>query len=1354
MSYSMVRAAEKAYVNANYLVALDLYRKLAGQLGKKNFEVNIRLCEKKIANISKNIKRANHLFYKKGNLTEVLNIFDGLLDQKVVLDKQQRDLYSFVKGIYRLRNGWDVPPVQPNAGFFTKNKRILYCLHQSVPHTTNGYSTRAHGIASGLQDFGWKVYATTRSGFPYDVGGKDLNKGYHECNVGNITYTAVAGWSLNKTPLDQYLAQVADHFFREAQTKGAEIIVAASNHITALPALVAARRLGLPFVYEVRGLWEITQASVEPQWDNSERFKVMRHLETQVASEADFLITLTSELADELVDRGVDRRKIAIVPNAADTEIFQPCEPSPAIQDKLRLESGVPVIGYAGSAVAYEGLDLLLEALANLTRKSIDYIFILVGDGKVLEFIKAQAKTLGIEQQCRFVGRVPFDEIPVYLSCMDIMPIPRLSSKVTEMVSPLKPLEAMAMGKTVVLSDVSPHKTLAGNNERAYLFEKDNATALTNVLMFLIENPEKRLQAGQAASKWIRKERTWKAVTNAYNKVLSGVKDTLKISNLNDSLKHIKLKDVTLGVIADHFTTSTLASAVRILPLAPDSWQYLLEHHKVDAIFVESAWKGNGGQWHRKVGYYSDGEFQALSNLLSYCRKRNIPSLFWNKEDPVHFERFRKAASLCDHVFTTDSRRIIPYLRGLNVLTKTVSSLPFYASPKIHNLLPSTRKWNHTVAYGGTYYGKRYPDRTEWMDKIMSAAAPLGLTIYDRQHSDPESPYKYPAGLETYVAGHLDYEDMIQAYKAHPVQVNVNSVLDSPTMFSRRVMEIAACGTPIISGPAMGMNRYLEGQAFIIENESEASQTIDDLLNCPSYRWRTAITGARSVMRAHTTELRLTQMLRTAGIVIEAPSIPVLGLIVVEMTESAAKKIVSQSLLPKCIQAKKWQGRAKRILESHDIQCDIKKSIVPDAWLLAQTSAGLEMIETEDFEDLAWTLHYSPYIVCGFDRSGRLADGAWSGVTTVDVGVDESLLLVKSHLNDYNTLVQLTKDEQKLVLRKPLAEISQRPNVPSKKKLLIAGHDLKFIKPFYSYFSKANFHIMLDFWESHTKHNEVISKRLLTQADVIFCEWMLGNAIWYAKNKKKDQKLIGRFHAQELRSPFFDNVPFHNFNKVMFVGPHMLRKAKMRNSSLQKNGLVIYNGVDVKILQEQRKQREGDKTLGFVGIVPQNKRLDKALDILTELRKNDRSYILRVKGKRPEDYPWMHNRTEEMNWYKEQYQRIENDPLLQDAVFFDLHGNDMPEWYANIDFVLSTSDFESFHFTIADGAAAGCIPIILPWEGADEIYPKEWVVKDVSEAVDRIKLGRDAYNIDEISNVSFKSFSIDRISEKMISTMQ
>jgi glycosyltransferase involved in cell wall biosynthesis/spore maturation protein CgeB len=1333
MGVFRVKAAATAFTEGRYADALSLYRQLADLLGEKNFRANIEMCERRLGalkeksdsptNTAPSFAAISHAFYQRGELSSTQVALNQLLEQGEKFDKKQREFKAFVDGLLRLKAGWPLPPRQPNPGFFTRNRHILYCLHQSVPYSTNGYSTRSHGIAVGLQQLGWKVRAATRPGFPWDGGGiTGLNKGYHEAKVDGVTYCAVAGWNINNTPLDRYLAEAADHYLREAQTSGAELIVAASNHITALPALMAARRLGLPFVYEVRGLWEVTQASTQPDWAGSERYHLMRSLEQQAALEADLVITLTEELANELISWGVARERIVLVSNAVDLDRFRPMPPDQAIVKELSLKPGVPVIGYAGSAVAYEGLELLLEALAHLKQEGENFVFVLVGDGKVMDTVKARAKTLRLENNCRFTGRVPFDQVPRYLSCMDIMPVPRLASAVTEMVSPLKPLEAMAMGKAVVLSDVSPHKAMAGSNERARLFRKNNVQDLVRTLRLLMHDPAERARLGKAARAWVEKERSWSHVTRVYDEALLRVR---RASPAAFSIQNAKtLEQITLGLIADQFTTDTLASTVRVLPLSPENWRQELASQPIDALFVESAWKGNGGQWHRKVGYYSEEEFATLSELIEHCRRNGIPTLFWNKEDPVHFDRFRKAASLCDHVFTTDSRRIIPYLATPGAHTQTASSCPFFASPKIHNPLPSTRAWQPTAAYGGTYYGVRYPERTEYLDKIMSAAAPLGLTVYDRQHTDLDSPYKYPSGLGGYVVGGLSYEEMIQAYKAHPVQINVNSVFDSPTMFSRRVVEIAACGTPLVSGPALGMNRYLEGAVQVIHTETEAAQALENLLHHPAYRWRIAMRGVRAVMRAHTTQHRLIQMLRTAGIVMQAPQAPQINVWVEQLSTAAALKLVDQTLRPQAVFAATWSAEPKRLLEDAGIVCNTSADppcTHGSLWLLAQTEA-LEQIENEDIEDLAWASTWAPQPRIAFKRDGTVQGNEWPGVALISANIDPGLLLVRAPRATFvSALADWAATQPTLALRKPKATYEQAPNIAPRKAVLIAGHDLKFIKPFYPYFTQAGIRILLDFWNGHNQHNEAASKRLISQVDTVFCEWMLGNAIWYGKHKREGQKLVGRLHLQELRSALFEKVPFDQFDTVIFVGPHMLRQAKARNPVFEKNGVVIYNGVDVEALQSVPRKPTNGKVLGFVGIVPQRKRFDLALDILRELRKDDPSYILRIKGKRPEDYPWMASRPEEMAWYETQYRRLEEDPLLKGAVIFDAHGNDMPEWYAGVDYVLSTSDFESFHFTVADGAAAGCVPVVLPWEGANEIYPGEWVHADARSAAQSIK---------------------------------
>ena len=228
-------------------------------------------------------------------------------------------------------------------------------------------------------------------------------------------------------------------------------------------------------------------------------------------------------------------------------------------------------------------------------------------------------------------------------------------------------------------------------------------------------------------------------------------------------------------------------------------------------------------------------------------------------------------------------------------------------------------------------------------------------------------------------------------------------------------------------------------------------------------------------------------------------------------------------------------------------------------------------------------------------------------------------------------------------------------------------------------------------WITTNTTKSKASDYLRTLMLILFCEWTLGNAVWYSKNKSSHQRLVTRLHSQELFRPFVSDVSYAAVDEVVFVGKHILDVAVRDHSVPRDISRVIPNAVDTVTLR-QDKGPGARFNLGFVGIVPAQKRLDKALNVLRLLRMQDERYRLFIKGKRPEDFAWMANRPDEMSFYDEQYRRIDTDPLLVGAVTFDAHGNDMADWYRKVGVVLSLSDFESFHLTLPDGAASGALP--------------------------------------------------------------
>lgn len=289
-----------------------------------------------------------------------------------------------------------------------------------------------------------------------------------------------------------------------------------------------------------------------------------------------------------------------------------------------------------------------------------------------------------------------------------------------------------------------------------------------------------------------------------------------------------------------------------------------------------------------------------------------------------------------------------------------------------------------------------------------------------------------------------------------------------------------------------------------------------------------------------------------------------------------------------------------------------------------------------------------------------------------------------------------------------------------KKRILIAGHDLKFAKFIIDAIEKnSSFEILIDKWQGHSKHDEEQSLELINKADIIFCEWGLGNLVWYSKHKKEGQKLITRIHAQELKTRHLDQCNHDNIDHYIFVSPYYFELMIAEFKLERKKCKMIFNMVDTALLNRP-KRPDSKYHLGMIGDVPQTKRLDRALDIFEKLYKKNRRYKLYIKGKRPEEYPWMHSKAkaDEMAYYQHQYDRIKANNW-EDNVIFEGHGP-IEEWLQNIGWILSVSDNESFHLAVAEGMASGAYPLILGWVGAEYIYSTKYIFTDYESIVQEI----------------------------------
>ncbi|AKQ57175.1 glycosyltransferase [Bordetella hinzii] len=389
-------------------------------------------------------------------------------------------------------------------------KRVLNILAFSLPYTSVGYATRSHGLAIGIRNAGWEVRPYTRPGFPYDfkseLEGQDLPP---QDDIDGVPYRRIFDFSRKGMNEVEYMLAAIEHYEHVIRAEAPEIVHAASNYVTALPALIAARRLGVPFVYEVRGFWEVTRSSRDDSFEHTAKYRYMQLFEGLTARHADHVITITTAMKEELMARGVPESNVSIAYNSVDPTRFVPRKAKRELADALGIPQGVPVIGYVGSFVDYEGLDDLVTACAGLQQAGRDFRLLLVGDGAVFESLRQQVEASGLQDKTIMTGRVPHDLVEDYYSLIDIAPFPRKPWEVCELVSPLKPYEAMALEKAVVVSGTRALREIVAHGENGLVFAKGNVKDLQRKLDELLVDTECRIRLGKDGRAWVNRERSW-----------------------------------------------------------------------------------------------------------------------------------------------------------------------------------------------------------------------------------------------------------------------------------------------------------------------------------------------------------------------------------------------------------------------------------------------------------------------------------------------------------------------------------------------------------------------------------------------------------------------------------------------------------------------------------------------------------------------------------------------------------------------------------------------------------------------------------------------------------------------------
>ena len=393
--------------------------------------------------------------------------------------------------------------------------KILHILDHSIP-LHSGYTFRTKAILEQQQKRGWETCHVTSA----------------KHNVATAAIEAIDGFTfyrsalpkgllarlpvLNQWAIVSSLAKRLDEIIPELKP---DILHAHSPALNGLAALKAAKKHNIPLVYECRAFWEDAAVDHGTATEGGLRYYLTKMLETYVFKQADAITTICEGLRSDIASRGIPAEKITVIPNAVDIEHFSY---GVAADQTLKTELGLQnkiVLGFIGSFYAYEGLPLLLAALPAILEKQPQTRLLLVGGGPQEALIKQKTQELGLEQHVIFTGRIPHQQVQDYYNQVDIFIYPRLSMRLTDLVTPLKPLEAMAQGRLVVASDVGGHKELIDHQRNGYLFKANDADDLAATVLALLDQPQQWEPLRAAGRFFVEQERNWPKSVSFYNTI-------------------------------------------------------------------------------------------------------------------------------------------------------------------------------------------------------------------------------------------------------------------------------------------------------------------------------------------------------------------------------------------------------------------------------------------------------------------------------------------------------------------------------------------------------------------------------------------------------------------------------------------------------------------------------------------------------------------------------------------------------------------------------------------------------------------------------------------------------------------
>ncbi|WP_426359505.1 TIGR04063 family PEP-CTERM/XrtA system glycosyltransferase [Pseudocolwellia sp. HL-MZ19] len=390
--------------------------------------------------------------------------------------------------------------------------KILHILEYSRPNIS-GYSLRSDAIIRHQRKIGIVTKQLTSQRY------QDFKE--MEENVDGVIYerTQASQSFLTKIPFVNYLHHINHLAKRIEQAVIADkpdVIQTHSPMFNALAAIKVGKKYNIPVTYEVRALWEDAAVDTGKTTEGSLKYKTIKAIEQSAFDKADAVSCICNGLKEDLIKRGIPESKLYVTPNAVDIDNFKPLYQRNAELEKSFNLANKKVVAFVGTFFKYEGLSYAIDAINIISKTRDDIHLLLVGAGNELENLQKQVTALNLEKFVTFVGRVPFENVGDYYSLADVMVFPRESIRLTELVTPLKPLESMAQFKPVIASDIGGHRELINHNKTGFLFEADNSDALANTILNVIDDTQLLTQISEAGLVYVTEERNWLNTAKQY----------------------------------------------------------------------------------------------------------------------------------------------------------------------------------------------------------------------------------------------------------------------------------------------------------------------------------------------------------------------------------------------------------------------------------------------------------------------------------------------------------------------------------------------------------------------------------------------------------------------------------------------------------------------------------------------------------------------------------------------------------------------------------------------------------------------------------------------------------------------